>query len=553
MRDNNDDGREQAGRAPFCAFRPHRHSFSTDMHRALLLPEIVSAVVEDGGLADADLCTLARTCQAFTEPALDFLWRAHEEGEAALAQRMSAELWTIQPLEFEPDEVLPMEFIIDERCWQDILVCPMCALRRQSTHLFFFQVFREGVDPSKLQDEDLGARFAYYAKRLTRVALGLPDSRKRIHSKTVVVDSAVLAVWSQMEHLFPRLRTVLVDGGYLIDPDYACVGFGSFLRFRGLRTLQISAPGCLLEAAAEFRNGIVDACSRITALTLAMPTLSTHGQEWAALCIDMLSDAHDLRVLDLNRGVSIHNDSLWTLATLPVLEELKIAFNQDWVCDVIFPTNAFPGLRILGVHDYTPDARGAINLLALCASNCLEKLEVTVQCKIAHDCMTTLLHHVGRQAQLVHLSLIGRNIETSGKLITQFITSFLEALQPLPLLQTLRVYGHATLSMHVDTVVHVARLCPRLRWWTLLSDRYYGVEKAAPTPMKLSVFLEILRLCPHLIGLPVTINSPDLPSEEAQVAFGVHPCREFSVKRIAATPALWLVIQRLFPQADPER
>jgi hypothetical protein len=146
----------------------------------------------------------------------------------------------------------------------------MCAFWRQSTHLFFFQVFREGVDPSKLQDEDLGARFAYYAKRLTRVVLGLPDSRKRTHSKTVAVDSAVLAVWSQMEHLFPRLRTVVVDGSYLIDPDYACVGFGSFLRFRGLRTLQISAPGCLLEAAAEFRNGIVDACSRITALTLAM-------------------------------------------------------------------------------------------------------------------------------------------------------------------------------------------------------------------------------------------------------------------------------------------
>jgi hypothetical protein len=131
LRDNNDGGREQAGRAPFCAFRPHRHSLSTDMHRALLLPEIVSAVVEDRGLADADLCTLARTCQAFTEPALDVLWRAHEEGEAALAQRMSAELWTIQPLEFEPDEVLPMEFIIDERCWQDILVCPKCHKTRK--------------------------------------------------------------------------------------------------------------------------------------------------------------------------------------------------------------------------------------------------------------------------------------------------------------------------------------------------------------------------------------------------------------------------------------
>jgi hypothetical protein len=132
MRQNNDEGEEQAGRAPFRAFRPHhRHSLSpTDMHRALLLPEIVTEIVEE--LSDLDLYTLARTCQAFTEPALDVLWRDPTAGNAVLAERMAPELWTIEPLEFTPDNDIwdPN----DIRNWQNMVVSSLCAyyLRRST-------------------------------------------------------------------------------------------------------------------------------------------------------------------------------------------------------------------------------------------------------------------------------------------------------------------------------------------------------------------------------------------------------------------------------------
>jgi hypothetical protein len=393
-------------------------------------------------------------------------------------------------------------------------------------------------------------RFAYYAKRLT--CLTLSNRGRGGRQRTVLPDSTVLAVWSQMEHMFPRLRTIHIDGTYLADPAYACRGFGSFLRFRGLRTLQISAHGGLLEAAAEFRDSLVDACSRITALTMIYPHSYTIDKEkWTTLCGDMLASAHHLRVLKLDGGVSIHTDSLMSLAKIPVLEHLKITFSTNCASDIVFPDMAFPSLRILNMGDFKPDARRAISLLAHCTSNCLEKLELLLECKMMDDCMTTLLHQIGRHAKLIHLSLISYGIPISSEPITQF-TPFLEALKPLPLLQSLRVHGDATLPIHLDTVVHVVQLYPRLREWKLsnCAGTYtVEMEQAARTPVTLYVLMETLRSHPHLTGLPLVVDSPDLPSEAAQARFGVHSCYVPSVRHSAATPALRLAIQKMFPQA----
>jgi hypothetical protein len=393
-------------------------------------------------------------------------------------------------------------------------------------------------------------RFAYYAKRLT--CLTLSNRGRRGRQRTVVPDSTILAMWSQMEHLFLRLRTAHVDGVYLADPTYACRGFGSFLRFRGLRTLRISAHGGLLEAAAEFRDSLVDACSRIKALIMISPHSYTSDEEkWATLCGDMLASAHHLRVLNLNGGVSIHTDSLMSLAKIPVLEHLKITFSTNCASDIVFPNMAFPSLRILDVGDFEPDARGAISLLAQCASNRLEKLELLLKCRMMDDCMTTLLHQIGRHAKLIHLSLISYGIPISSEPVTQF-TSFLEALKPLPLLQSLQVHGDATLPIHLDTVSHVVQLYPQLRKWKLsnCAGTYtVEMEQAARTPVTLYVLMEILRSHPHLTELPLVVDSLDLPSEEAQAIFGVHPCYVPSVRHSAAMPALRLAIQKMFPQA----
>jgi hypothetical protein len=108
------------------------------MHRALLLPEIVTKIVEE--LSDLDLYTLARTCQAFTEPALDVLWRDPTAGNAVLAERMAPELWTIEPLEFTPDNDIwdPN----DIRNWQNMVVSSLCAYcLRRSTDPFVLPGF----------------------------------------------------------------------------------------------------------------------------------------------------------------------------------------------------------------------------------------------------------------------------------------------------------------------------------------------------------------------------------------------------------------------------
>jgi hypothetical protein len=419
----------------------------------------------------------------------------------------------------------------------------LCAHFEDEALIFVFKVFREDVDTNKLQGEDLGTRFAYYSKRLARLVLSdsvCGDGEMR----RVVPDSTVLAVWSQMEHMFPRLRTIHIDGTYLADPTYACRGFGSFLRFRGLQTLQISGHGDLPKVAAEFRHGIVDACSRITALTMTYPSYSHDERGWTTLCSDMLADAHHLCVVDLgHKGVSIHNDSLLSLAKIPVLEHIKIAFETGWAGGVVFPAAAFPSLRILNVRDSTPDARGAISILEHCASSRLEKLELSLECKMVHGCMTMLLHQIGRHGRLIQLSLLSHRVATSSKLIPEF-EPFLMQFKPLPLLRTLWLRGHATLPVRVDIVAHVMQLYPRLCQWTLRG--MFQSAEGGRTPVTLPFLMEMLRSRPLLVELPVIIDSPDLPSEEAQAAFGIHLHYMPSVKHSTATPALRLAIQKIF-------
>jgi hypothetical protein len=65
---------------------------SSLMHRALCIPEVVTAVVQNFAMHKYDreledkrvLYALARTCRAFSEPALDCLWAVPDLWDLAL-------------------------------------------------------------------------------------------------------------------------------------------------------------------------------------------------------------------------------------------------------------------------------------------------------------------------------------------------------------------------------------------------------------------------------------------------------------------------------------
>jgi hypothetical protein len=83
-----------------------RHCISPSchcMHRALLVLEIVEAIVRELGLLQSrlsDVLALAKTCRALSEPALDAIWARPPLD--ALARCMSRHLWSMASEPWSP-------------------------------------------------------------------------------------------------------------------------------------------------------------------------------------------------------------------------------------------------------------------------------------------------------------------------------------------------------------------------------------------------------------------------------------------------------------------
>lgn len=63
------------------------------MHRCFMIQELVVQIVEECAMRDSTLASLARTCTALCEPALNCLWREHR-GLGKLVRTLPSHLWS---------------------------------------------------------------------------------------------------------------------------------------------------------------------------------------------------------------------------------------------------------------------------------------------------------------------------------------------------------------------------------------------------------------------------------------------------------------------------
>ncbi|KII86234.1 hypothetical protein PLICRDRAFT_55960 [Plicaturopsis crispa FD-325 SS-3] len=257
------------------------------MHRCLRDLDILHIVFSK--LRAHDLPSVARTCKAFSSPALDHIWR-DQDGFKNILQCMSADLWK------------------ETKCPNGVVEL---SLQR----------------PITLQD---WSRLDFYADRINSVSLPFLDE------DYTGVDSASFIAFILGAPRLPLLRRVHTLHCNLDMPHNVCPLLRLLL---GPNIIDLTAQNAacldLPIIHPSFHSNIFSSCRRVRKADLSVNIDSFVG--------DLCSSWPELEHLNVG---SLTGQSLQCISTLPALREIKFAWNAEKM--VLPPTSTgapFPALR----------------------------------------------------------------------------------------------------------------------------------------------------------------------------------------------------------------
>ncbi|RDB21918.1 hypothetical protein Hypma_010807 [Hypsizygus marmoreus] len=257
------------------------------MHHSLLINEITSLIFEE--LDSSTLASIAGTCRAFTDPALDVLWRSQID-IGPLIRVMPGDLWTI------------------------VLLADAPVLYKRTKIIKF----------TRSLDESDWSRFEYYGRRIHKLAHPLessPIGTFVVHEDVFVA----LSAYRPIRTFLPNLRELSLDLGYPYVTKH--VPFFQCMLGPGLRRLSIFSNPRTGTSLSQLLLSISRTSHAIQSLDLVLQAYGS-SEDIAALR-RFLCSQRDLHHVDVKCVIpipmSIPTEAISHLARLPCLNSWRSA------------------------------------------------------------------------------------------------------------------------------------------------------------------------------------------------------------------------------------
>jgi hypothetical protein len=317
---------------------------SSLMHRALCIPEVVMAVVQNFAMHKYDreledkrvLYALARTCRAFSEPALDCLWAVPDLCDLALL--MSEDIWKIYVVNVS-EAAASIRRLVSAR--------HICVYGRSSDSCTQdFSVPREFVTKIRLGDQ-----FLRRARHVRRLRVG----HETITGEDCVVSMSVLEAWCSGTDVFSKYQSLHLH----IEADWTSVGaypivstpLVEYLCSTPLTTLDLNIAVTALDPAMS--KVITSACAALERLRIYINVdfvEDFHSGRWTDLQTVML--LHTTRLCRFESSHSSHVTDITYLTQSASIAEIYLVSIPNDLTGISspLPIGSFARLRVLQIE-----------------------------------------------------------------------------------------------------------------------------------------------------------------------------------------------------------
>ncbi|KAF7299995.1 hypothetical protein MKEN_01321700 [Mycena kentingensis (nom. inval.)] len=439
---------------------------TTNMHPALLIPEIVLQVVSQFSTWEREsFLAFALVCRAFSGPALDALWR--DPGFDALFYLM--------------------------KCFpSDLLTLEETPARVKVTLL----------RPVMTKDWEAPTR---YRSRVRSYDFGVNDTTRLLDILHL------LAVWLPDSVLFPRLEQLRWIPAFGADQTQATAFLRLFLSSR-LRQLKLFSNETL---ALSTLPTLTQLAPPLTSVRIGDGrTLVPYEAKRAAIS-NFLCSLDRVETLEV---AAIDSDAFLHLAGLHGLESLRVSqFRADTIpADLGLPPALAPFAQLRCLTAQYIDVATAIHLIGIAAKSPLEELELElVEHTTSEDVefligeLLTVLRGSGLTKLAIRYHYV--DIQTlSMEYHWKFTRAALVRLTGLPNLTQLTLVSVAGyVGLNNPTLLALGSAFPNLH--SLRLDQLLAPEPHAPPELTLPVLVPLARACPSLSTLALSLSLPTTP------------------------------------------
>jgi hypothetical protein len=407
--------------------------------------------------------------------------------------------------------------------------------------------------PHAAETVHFGPRFLRYAKQMRRLRLykvgpAVEDRLTDVHR--YVVEPDVLALWAANPDVFPLLEELEIEEGYLMRSPAHEALLPAFLAHPGLRKLTLTfGHKDRIEPLERTQVALLDACARLHHITLSASIVNDAWDEdalrtrWAGWAGSVARHAVNLQHLDIY--VPFNDTDLLALSTHPTLVSLSAkGFRNVPSASARLPGGAFPALRFLRLYDSEGHAMLSRNLLAFGPSSALEQCTLNIGGDLSCEDLNALLAALCQHERMVEIHIDACQVDGPPPTLDD-TTALLRGCRPSSALRILDLVVYDCYPLHADHIAHVLQMYPCLHTWRWHWDRELWAA------MSLEGFMALLKEQPVVRMLPIRITSGDLPSAQAQAAFGTHSySQKLDIAESAFSSELCEVISQHFPNVS---
>jgi hypothetical protein len=376
------------------------------------------------------------------------------------------------------------------------------------------------------------------------------DNWIRYDQSRLILDLRVLLAWSSQTDLFPRLRYLSVSDRFINKSEQHAMAFRKLLHLTSVTRLCIyvsEEPVTMI--GVKDMSSLLDACIRMEELAVVeYPSFESYGAEathmWADFLGYMLASGGCLSVCKLD--IPINLAGIISLANLPNLAELDVSATLvDYPETASFlPEGAFPRLCVLKVSEDTPSTRFTQGILHF--QSCLRLRDISLSfndCTVSSEDACVVLHRLGSHQSLEHIT-----IHIYHGVVDPIRDTLFSALGTMPHLKRLCFSSFKPFKMDRMLLDTLLRLYPALCQWECHYLKGLGHDGISGIPISIADLLRLLNSYPNITKLPVYINTPDLPSAEAQASLPPHAFGpDLDVQKDVCTSELRQVIRKELP------
>jgi hypothetical protein len=324
----------------------------------------------------------------------------------------------------------------------------------------------------------------------------------------------------------------------------------AFLAHPGLRKLTLSfGHKDSIEPLERTQAALLDACARLHHITLAVSIVNNAWDEdalwtcWADWAGSVARHAVDVQHLDIN--IPSNYTDILALSTRPALVSLSaLGVRNVPSASARLPSDAFPALRFLKLYDSEGHAMLSRNLLSFGPSSALEQCTLDIGGDLSCEDLNALLAAVCQHERMVEIHIDACQVDGPPPTLED-TTALLCGCRPLSTLRILDLVVYDCYPLHADHIAQVLSMYPCLHTWRWHWDRELWAA------MSLEGFMALLKDRPAIRMLPIRITSGDLPSAQAQAAFGTHSYgQKLDIAESAFNSELCEAISKHFPNVS---